>query len=489
MKKQYLLAGIAFMMMTFSACNDETFDIGNTLTQDADKLSITSTEFEVDDSMRTVLADSVLLRSGYCYLGKLKDPERGNFVTAEFMTQFNVVESFSMQPESKIANKYNGMAAADSCQLEFYMEDPTNTVDTLAAMKIRISELGTPLEEGQKYYSNFDPVKEGYVRKGGFVKDKMFSYNDLTVKDSIRNITGYYNFINVKLNQPYTDKNGVEYNNYGTYIMQQYYRHPEYFKNSYAFIHNVCPGVYVSVVDGEGVYTQVPDMCLRLYYTIQVNADSTAMYASALAGTEEVLQTTKITTDQNVLNELAKNDSCTYLKAPAGLYTEVALPIDDILKGHENDSILTAKISFQRINSGFESGTMKTPSYLMMVPKDSIYSFFEKEKLPDNKLTYSTAITKGTNLYTFSNISTLITQLAKTKEDNVKKYGPQWLNEHPDWYKVLLVPVQAIMTAVSGTSTISGYEQSIGITGTKLVGGKNNPYDPVKLDIVYGKFN
>ncbi len=202
-----------------------------------------------------------------------------------------------------------------------------------------------------------------------------------------------------------------------------------------------------------------------------------------------MLQTTKITTDQNVLNELAKNDSCTYLKAPAGLYTEVALPIDDILKGHENDSILTAKISFQRINSGFESGTMKTPSYLMMVPKDSIYSFFEKEKLPDNKLTYSTAITKGTNLYTFSNISTLITQLAKTKEDNVKKYGPQWLNEHPDWYKVLLVPVQAIMTAVSGTSTISGYEQSIGITGTKLVGGKNNPYDPVKLDIVYGKFN
>ena len=98
MKKQYLLAGIAFMMMTFSACNDETFDIGNTLTQDADKLSITSTEFEVDDSMRTVLADSVLLRSGYCYLGKLKDPERGNFVTAEFMTQFNVLESFSMQP-------------------------------------------------------------------------------------------------------------------------------------------------------------------------------------------------------------------------------------------------------------------------------------------------------------------------------------------------------------------------------------------------------
>ena len=46
------------------------------------------------------------------------------------------------------------------------------------------------------------------------------------------------------MNKPYTakDGNGVTYNNYGTYIMQQYYRHPEYFKNSYTFSTTSVPG-------------------------------------------------------------------------------------------------------------------------------------------------------------------------------------------------------------------------------------------------------
>ena len=42
------------------------------------------------------------------------------------------------------------------------------------------------MDESRRYYSNFDPVDEGYIRENGLQIDKMFSYNDLTVKDSIR---------------------------------------------------------------------------------------------------------------------------------------------------------------------------------------------------------------------------------------------------------------------------------------------------------------
>lgn len=502
MKKNCLLTGIAVTLMALSACNDETLNIGKSLTPESDRLVLSKADYNV--STRTLYADSVvrnnttvfkfrtdsvLYRSSFCYLGRVKDPETGAYITSEFTTQFNILETFSLPKADSIFTRYNDLPAADSCRLEFYLEDANNVTDTLAAMKIRVTEMAKPMEEDQKYYSNYDPEAQGLLRKDGIAKDKMFSYNDLTVKDSIRNVSGYYNFINVRLNEPYTDKDGVEYNNYGTYIMQMYYKHPEYFKNSYAFIHNVCPGFYVSVRDGEGFYSEIPDMALRLYYQKKTaKQDSTITTNVVLAGTEEVLQTTKITTETDVLKELEQDNTCTYIKAPAGLYTEVKLPIDEIYSSHENDSILSASINFQRINYDFVDNSLHAPRYILMVPKDSIYSFFEKEKLPDNKLTYCATFSSSTNIYSFSNISTLITELAAIKRRNVEKYGQQWLNEHPNWDKMLLVPVQAATTTASGTTTISSYEHCVGIASTKLVGGSQNPYEPIKLNILYGHF-
>ena len=157
------------LMITFalSACSDETLDIGNTLTSKTDKLTITSADYTV--STKTVQADSVLIRSSYCYLGKVKDPETGAYITSEFMTQFNLLETFSLPAEGTVIGRHNGLAAADSCRIDLYLEKPTGVTDTLAAMKIRISELARPMEESRRYYSNFDPVTEGYIRKGGLI--------------------------------------------------------------------------------------------------------------------------------------------------------------------------------------------------------------------------------------------------------------------------------------------------------------------------------
>ena len=73
MMKRNLLTGVAITLMALSACNDEALDIGSSLTGETDKLSISFTDFNV--TTKTVIADSVLLRSSYCYLGKVKDPK------------------------------------------------------------------------------------------------------------------------------------------------------------------------------------------------------------------------------------------------------------------------------------------------------------------------------------------------------------------------------------------------------------------------------
>ncbi|MBR1395307.1 MAG: DUF4270 domain-containing protein [Prevotella sp.] len=487
MTNRKLLTAMILTALSFAACSDDTFDFGNTLTAQADKLDISDTVYQV--TTRSVLADSVLLRSSKCYLGRVKDPETGAYVTSEMMTQFNVLNTYTLTAEDKITSRFDDdMAGADSCQIELYMSTATGITDTLAALKIRLTELSEPLEENVRYYSNYDPVKAGKTRSNGLVIDKMFSYNDLTVSDSLRATSNYYNCIVFKLNKPYTAKDGTTYNNYGTYLMQQYYRHPEYFRNSYAFTHNVCPGFYVSVHDGEGVYTEVPDMALRFFYKGKNSSDSIVSYSSTVAGTEEVLQTTKIINEKAVLEELQLIDTCTYLKAPAGLYTEVTLPVDDIFKGHENDSIMTAKIGFQRINNVIKDDALSVPPYILMLPTDSLSSFFEKKKLTDNATSFyaAYAVSSGyANQYSFANISNLISSMYHAK----KAGGEQWTAAHPNWNKVLLVPVQLKRSTTSSTtSTVTGIEHYVGIASTKLVGGSRNGHAPITLDIVYGKF-
>ena len=57
---------------------------------------------------------------------------------------------------------------------------------------------------------------------------------------------------------------------------------------------------------------------------------------------------------------------------------------------------------------------------------------------------------------------------------------------------MLLVPVQMISSATTTTTTSStsySFENCMSIVSTKLVGGTDNPYDPVKINIVYGKFD
>ena len=88
--RKLIIAGIAMMTIAIFSCSEETTTLGNSLTSDVDKFVITSDTFDI--STRSIIADSVLSRSQYSYLGRMKDPETGSYVTASYTTQFNILE-------------------------------------------------------------------------------------------------------------------------------------------------------------------------------------------------------------------------------------------------------------------------------------------------------------------------------------------------------------------------------------------------------------
>lgn len=483
--------GVALAATLLTACDDTTDTIGNSLTSRTDLFSMKDTTFTVHT--RSIAVDSVLSRSQYTYLGHVKDPETRAYVTSNYTTQFAILESLSANDallpskDSITSRGSDGKVIADSCVLRVNVDEFTGNM--LNPMKLTAYELASPVKEGTAYYTSFNPEKEGMLRTDGHAirKNKMYTPIDQSLSDSIRNnLTSSSSTnlipINIPLNDKYTDKNNREYQNFGTYILQMYYEHPEYFKNSNTFRHYVCPGFYIKSTGGIGVMSKINST--DLIFTFKMLNNGVETNASlTLAGTEEIVRTTQIENDKDRIAGLAQDSTCTYLKAPAGIFTEVEFPVEEIMSGHENDTISSAKISFTKINSSGSEYEFGAPETVMILPKDSLYSFFEHRDLPDNQVSYIGTYQSAYNSYTFNNIAELITAMYHAKQSGKKS---------ENWNKAVLVPVTQNTTtsgsSYSSTTKVIDASNDMSLKSTKLVGGSANAHQPVTINIIYNRF-
>lgn len=485
MKILRLLTVLVIAALTFAACDDTTEGIGGSITNKIDNINISNSAFNV--TTKSIVADSVLSRNNTGLIGKMKDPETGNYVKGDYMTQLSVLPTFSVDTLDYIKQANNGSIEADSCYL--LVSYNASYGDTIAPMKVTAYEMTEPMREDQEYYSNYDAFEKGWVNENN--QHWSSNYN-LSNTSDVKNFKIY-------LNKKYT-KDGKTYKNYGSYIMQTYAEHPEYFKTNYKFLHKVCPGFYIKNVGGTGNMAKVWNTELIFYWTRKktINKDSTAVSIgyNRFDGTEEVLQLNKIENDTENLKKLASQEDWTYLKSPAGIFTEVTLPIDDIMKGHEKDTLNTATISFPRLNNADEDNpyNFATPSTILMVQKDSLQSFFEKSKLADNRTSYTASYSStGTykNAYTFQNIANLVSAMYKNK------------GKGENWNKVVLVPVNVITTTQGYTTVISKINHDMSLASTRLIVGTDDPNKdyttdektgkkvasgPIRIKVIYSKF-
>jgi hypothetical protein len=483
MMRKWLMAGIAMIAIAISSCDEDTDTLGYSLTSDADRFSLVPDTFLIE-STQSIKADSVLARSSYCYIGRIKDPETGAYITSDFTTQFNVLENESnyLFAEKKDISSLDtdGEPIATSCYLNVTINNYIG--DSLTAMKLMVEELDKPIEENKLYYSNFDPEASGYIRNDGLKQAKLYTMVDLTLSDSVRYVrqqNSYYPYIRIPLDKPYKAKDGVTYKNYGTYLMRTYYKHPEYFKSAISFIKNVCPGFYIKTVDGQGVMAEVLYVQLNVEYKFMTDGTEYSGIKT-FYGTEEVMQTTHISNDKGRIDSLVnKVKDCTYLKTPAGIFTEVTIPVDEIKKGHTNDSILSAKIAFQRLvdQNNRTDDLLSDATELLMIERDSLYTFFEKNSVTNNRTSFLAVYNSTLNTYTYNNISSLINHMYANRNNGSK-----------NWNKVVLIPVKtsSVRTSSYSSATVTGINNEMAITSTRLIGGIKNPRNPV-ISVIYNK--
>lgn len=476
------LRNIIFVLcaaLAIVACDDTTTTLGSSLTDDMDHLEISANSFNVSSS--SLYVDSVYARNTNCYLGAIRDPETRDYISCSLMTQFHTLENYEFPEKDKFESlNENGEVIADSVEMRLFFDDFYG--DSCVAMKLKVSELDHAMPETERYYSNFNPAEEGYVRDGGLQVSKNYSLTDMNVDRNIRDNSDYTKNIRINLDKKYTDKNGKEYNNFGSFVINKYFENPEYFKNSYNMTKDVLPGFFIESTGGLGCMAYIKLCQLNIYfrYKTTINKkDTVVVGTSSFSGTEEVLTTSTIYNDKTKLKELEADENCTYLKTPGGIFTELTLPVEEICKGHDNDTINTASITLTRINNNEQNKySFDIPETIIMVPKDDLFSFFENKYIANYKTSFISTYSKSDNTYVFSNIGSLIRAMY-----DARKGGERSEN----WNKVVLVPITATYTTLNQTTYLTRVVNDMSFTSTRLLRGTEDN-GAIKVNVIYSKY-
>ena len=136
---------------------------------------------------------------------------------------------------------------------------------------------------------------------------------------------------------------------------------------------------------------------------------------------------------------------------------------------------------------------MGIPQYVLMVRKKDMFSFFEENKITDNKTSFLNSSYSSSNTYTFTNIAPLITYCIEERKKGIiaaggnpdkEEDGKKWEAENPDWNKVVIIPVKAVRNSNNEIVEISN---SLSMESAALKGG-TNPANKLKMQIFYTTF-
>lgn len=440
---------ILTLLICLIACDDNTGTLGNSITPEADSINIkTSTYYAKSHS---IAVDSVLGKTGKVYLGRFTDPETGSMFEADFIAQFNCVEGGNVFPPADSIKGDSAIRVELRLFFTSFFGDSTNT------MTAEVYKLEETLKEGEKYYTNIDPT-QFYDSTSLPLASKVYTAIDYTLEDSELDDSEHYANVNIPLPTEI-----------GNEMIKLYRSNPEFFANATSFIENICPGYYVKSTSGDGTVLYIDQVSLNIYFS-DMRTDS--IYVTQFVGSEEVLQTNRFSTQQ--VQQLVEEDAHTYLKTPAGIFTEVELPIVEMME--EGDSINSAKISFTRYNNTNEPQyQFGTPQTLLMVRKSEMNNFFEKNRLTDNVSSFYTTYNCKFNCYEYNNIARLIIHCYNERqawlEANSGKTETEFNEVYPDWNKVVLVPVS---TVKDSKNNIVNFRHDLSLNSTRLVGGKDS---------------
>ena len=434
-----------------SSCTDNTDKLGLDMMPSSDTLRVFYDDYIVPTQTYEV-EEPILARTSRSYLGQFTDPETGTSARADFIAQYHITESSSgsLFPISVVDDKIT------SVDVRLYVSDFIG--DSLATFKVSVYDLDNDLDPDADYYTDLNPA-DYYDETAPPMASKWYTLSDRTLTDAERTASGYVRHIRIPL--------PVEV---GQRIYDAFFEDHTNFTSTYKWLHSGMPcskGLYFKLEYGEGAVASIYVTQIRFYYKYyddQLNKTTDGV--TIMSSTEEVIEVTNFQNDD--LSSLAADNSCTYLKTPAGMFTMATLPIDQL---STTDSINSAQLKFTRYNDVTgDKYKLNIPQTLLLVRYDDFKNgYFEKYSKADSQTSYITTFTSSNNSYTFSNIARLISKCLEEKKNG---------KASENYNKVLLIPVSATYDT---SKNLVKLNHDFSFTQARLV-------KDTRLNVIYSRF-
>lgn len=396
MKIKPILIGLGVGITILSGCNDDLNLVGSTIQPDGDRMSVHVDTFQMQ--AKTILMDSVYARTTNGLLGEFHDPLYGD-VKSDYICQFYCPEDFKFRHEP-IDKRIDSV--------DFKILYSSWIGDSLTPLRAQVYLVTKELE--RDFYTNFDPEK--YCDMTQSLGMQTYTAHDNSVPDSVRyykNASGEYTFYpSVTIRMP---------KEFGQKFYDETIQNPATFKDQDAF-NEFFPGLYVTNTYGSGNIIKVDYSSISIYYRYNVKGSAgqdSAVYASETFNvTKEVLQLNRF---KNTDLETLLNDTVAYLKTPAGVYTQLSIPAQDIAERIDERVINEIPLTIKALPQEQWQWALTAPANLLLIPKDSLSTFFINNKIEDSNTAYRADYSSSTRTYAFGNIANLMQEHIKNNPE------------------------------------------------------------------------
>lgn len=501
MKTKYAL--LALLAITFWGCDDNTAGLGLNMFTGSDQ-NINGKLSTFDVTTESVRAGEIYAKTNVGYVGKFTDETFGTY-QAGFLAQLNCSqgvtfpEAFSGNAEkgtgkmmTDLSNLPDGVSGyttitnekgdtIGNCQINIYLMYDSYFGDSLTACRLSMYVLDKKndnkywSEDPNAYYTNIDPAK--YYDATSLLGSKSYTAVDLSISDSIRNLSSYTPFIRITLDREKTQELGRKLLEGGrTEELHEKFQ-------------RIFPGVYVKSDYGDGTILYAKSIQMDVAFLehatdsvtgglLQTSAKKdSVMYAiRSFTSTREVIQANQLENDTEKIQECINEAKGTYLKSPAGIFTQLTLPVSQIKEKLQGDTLNAVKLGIPIYNENSDKKFgMPTPRNVLLIRKKYVDSFFKNNQLSDGITSSLFTPTSSTlTQYTFNNITQMINDcLADGEREKAEKSGfpmtlkiinsegkeeertvtsmEEW-EKYSDWNKFILIPV-----LVTTDTSSSGY--------------------------------
>lgn len=398
MKLKSKMAGLllAVLVLSLASCSDELSEIGGSIQPGVDQVAgkVRNLQFEA-----STITSNATYSGGttFSLLGGIADPAYGDF-KADFITQLRTARGFSFS-QSPIDGQ------VDSVRLFLTYTRSVGSQKAPLALEVYEVEAGYTGSD----YSTED--LSSYAQPSRLLGSQLLNLEAnshlLIRNNSLADSTSGVRFVSLplakELGQRFYDKSRTS---------------PEVFATQEDFAHNVLAGLYITATT-RGAVLAVGSVELRIYYSYLDDKGERKVSSEAFINTALTPHTNALANSSS--SGLIQNSSdFTYVKGPAGVLTEVRLArgqmvrllegVDQVQIGREwtlSDAPLKLKVNNP------SDLLLNPPTYMMLLPQDSVAPFFEKGQTERTAVAtsyLSTPYSVDSPQYDFLSISRLITE-------------------------------------------------------------------------------